>query len=141
MFSCEYCKMFNAFLQNFSSGCFCIILKVIKNLFLQRQFLKKCPCFDVLIIFSSQHFLERYNAQCIKRRTHLFSNLSSFPGFPNNSIKVYSIKLKTGMRYYMDNAFQNTIFQISDNAPLNFHQNYFHNSYCSTNVFILLNYL
>ena len=34
MFSCKYCK----FLQNFSGGCFCIILKVIKQLFCKDYF-------------------------------------------------------------------------------------------------------
>ena len=39
------------------------------------QFLKKCPCYEVLICFSSQHVLDI--VWCIKSRTILFINLSS----------------------------------------------------------------
>ena len=42
-----------------------------------------------------------------------------FPGFLNNSISVYTIKLKLGMLYQINNAFRKTIFQISINVPLN----------------------
>ena len=63
MFSREYYEIFeNIFLQNFSGGCFCIFLKVIEQLFRKgvNVKLKKCPCYDVLIFFSSQHVLERH---------------------------------------------------------------------------------
>ena len=44
-----------AFLWNNSGGCFCIFLKVVKQPFRKRvklnRFLKKCPCYDVLIFF------------------------------------------------------------------------------------------
>ena len=40
------------FLQNFSGGCFYVILKVIYGTSIsQTLFLKKCPCYGVLIIF------------------------------------------------------------------------------------------
>ena len=70
-----------ALLQNFSSGCFCIILKVIKQGISQKQFLKKCPCYDVLMFFSSQHVLGRHIVWCIKSRTRLFTNFSSISRF------------------------------------------------------------
>ena len=70
VFSSEYCKNFkNSFLQNFSSGCFCIFLKVIKQLFHKGYlFLQKFPCYDALM-FSSRYVLERYCLMC------LFTNL------------------------------------------------------------------
>ena len=42
-----------------------------------------------------------------------------FPGFLNNSISVYTIKLKLGMLYQINNTFRKAIFQISINVPLN----------------------
>ena len=39
------------------------------------------PCYDVLIIFSSQHVLEKYIVWCLKNRTRLFTNLSSLSRF------------------------------------------------------------
>ena len=33
-----------------------------------------------------------------------------FSGLLNNSIRVYSVKLKIGMVYHTNNSFQNTIF-------------------------------
>ena len=67
-----------AFLQNFSSGCFCIFLKVINQLFRKgvnvNRFLKKCHCYYVLIIHQMSSFL-------------------------NNSIRVCTLKLKVGMLY------------------------------------------
>ena len=41
-----------------------------------------------------------------------------FPGFLNNFIKVYTIRLEIGMLYHMNNTFENTIFQIYGNVPL-----------------------
>ena len=41
-----------------------------------------------------------------------------FPVFLNNSISMYSKKLKLRMLYHMHNTFRNTIFQISVNVAL-----------------------
>ena len=49
-----------------------------------------------------------YDVWCIKNGTPLFINWS---GFLSNSVKVYPIKLKTGMLYHMNNAFRNTVFR------------------------------
>ena len=42
---------------------------------------QRCECYDVLVIFSSQHVLERYIVWCIKSRTRLFINLLSIVRF------------------------------------------------------------
>ena len=63
--SWEYCETFiNSFFTNFSGGSF--------SNFFKKKSLKKCPCHDVLIIFSSHHVLE-------KNRQHLMDkNSNSF---------------------------------------------------------------
>ena len=102
-----------AFLQNFSGRCFFIILKVFRNFataISQRLFLKECPCYDVLIIFPSQHMLEKQKRLMNKNSNSFFLQICrQFPGFLNKSIRVYS-KLKIGMLYHMNNSFRNTIF-------------------------------
>ena len=39
-------------------------------------------------------------------------------GFLNNSVTVYTIKLKIGILYHMSNTFWNTVFEISADVPL-----------------------
>ena len=74
-----------AFLQNFSVGCLCIFQTVSNQLVCKgvnvNRFLKKCPCYDALIIFSSQHVLERRIVWCTKSWIRLFTNLSSIVRF------------------------------------------------------------
>ena len=58
------------------------------------------------------------------REIHLLINkklnsfVYKFVGFLNNSIRVYTIKLKIGLLYHMNNTFQNTNFQICIHVPL-----------------------
>ena len=95
------------FLQNFSGGCFCIILKVIKQLFCKGYLknINKCPSYDVLTIFFLNTSFDIQKVELV-----LLQICRQFPGFLYNSIRVYSIKLKIGMLYHMSNTFRNTIF-------------------------------
>ena len=68
---------------------------IIKQLFREsvsfNRYLKLCPCYDVLIVFS-------------------FINCCQFSGFLNNSVMLYPKKLKTGMLSRMNDTFGNTVF-------------------------------
>ena len=68
------------FLQNFSVGCFCIILKVIKQLFC-KGFFKEISLLWCPNNFYSRHISERRIVWCIKKKTCLFTNLSLISRF------------------------------------------------------------
>ena len=74
-FSVNIAKFRTAFLQNFSGGCFCILLKVIKQPFRIGANVRTS------YILSSQHVLEIYIAWSVKSWNRLFINLSSIDSF------------------------------------------------------------
>ena len=74
------------------------------------RLLKKCPCYDVLILFSSQQVLEKHRLM-YKKSDKVVFKLLSIVSFLNTSVRVYSLKLEIGMLYHMSNAFQNTVFR------------------------------
>ena len=75
-----------------------------------NRFLSQHPCYYVLIIFPSYHVgLETYIVWCIKVEL-IFCQLSIFP---NNSARIYPVKLNICMLYHKNNAFRNTVFYIS----------------------------
>ena len=55
-----------------------------------QRCLKKCPCYNVLIIFSFRHFLE--HVKWMKSWTRLFKVCHQLSGFLNKSIRVYPVK-------------------------------------------------
>ena len=86
VFSCEYCEIFtNSFFTELLRWLLLLFLKVIKQLFRKgvsvTRFLTKFPCYDVLLIFTSQNVLERHIVWCIKGRTRLFTNAASSSKF------------------------------------------------------------
>ena len=93
-FPVNIAKFWTALLQNFSGGCFCIILKVIKQLFCKGYF-KEISLLWRPNNFSSQHVLERHIIWCIKSQTCLFTNLSS--------ISRFSKQLHQGVLYKAEN--------------------------------------
>ena len=64
----------------------------------QKLFLKKCPCNDVLITFSSQHVLGRHIVWYIKGPACLFTNLSSISRF---SKKLHQGKLYKAEKWHV----------------------------------------
>ena len=95
IFGCYFCTSGGYFYIFFKkvllNSCFATLLRRISM--------------DVLTIFSSRHIV-----WCIKSRTLLFINLSSIFRFLNNSVRVYSIKLKIGTLDHMNKTFRNTVF-------------------------------
>ena len=72
--------------------------------------LKECPCYNILIIFSSEHVLDTslmYNS-----RTHLFINLSSIVRFSKYLYQGLPNKAEHCMFYHMNNTFRNTDLDI-----------------------------
>ena len=73
----------------------------------------------ILLIFSTQHvldtwfYVQKVELVCL----YICCELS---GFLNNSVKMYSIKLKIGMLYYLNNTFRNTVryllISLKDNS-------------------------
>ena len=59
-------------------------------------------------MFSSQHVLD--TPFDVKKVESVYKFVVSLSDFLYNFVRVYSIKLKIGMLYYMNNAFQNTVF-------------------------------
>ena len=59
-------------------------------------------------MFSSQHVLD--TSFDVKKVENVFKFVVSLSDFLYNSVRVYPIKLKIGMLYYMNNTFQNTVF-------------------------------
>ena len=74
------------------------------------RLLKKCPCYDVLILFSSQQVLEKHRLM-YKKSNEVVFKLLSIVSLSKTSVRVYSSKLEIGMLYHMNNAFQNTVFR------------------------------
>ena len=99
VFCCEYYEIFkNNFLRELLRWLLLhFFLKVIKQLFRNgvnvSKLLKKFPCYDVVITFSSQHVLERRIVSCKKSRSRLFTNLSSISNF--NFLITRAILFKT----------------------------------------------
>ena len=72
--------------------------------------LKECPCYNILIIFSSENVLDTslmYNS-----RTHLFINLSSIVRFSKYLYQGLPNKAEHCMFYHMNNTFRNTDLDI-----------------------------
>ena len=59
-------------------------------------------------MFSSQNVLD--TSFDVKKVENVFKFVASLSDFLYNSVRVYPIKLKIGMLYYMNNTFQNTVF-------------------------------
>ena len=99
---------FRAVISNFSQFHEHIFLKVIKQPFHSgvklNRFLKKGPCYYVLMFFFSTGFMYKKSNSFV----YIFVVLSVFP---NNFVRVCLIKLKIGMLYYMNNTFRNTVFR------------------------------
>ena len=74
-----------------------------------NKFLKKCPCYYALIIFSSRHILDIYHVRKIELVClYICGHLSVFP---NSSVRMYALELKIGMlslsreKYFSKNRF------------------------------------
>ena len=96
------CFLWTAFLKNSSSACFCIFLKVIKP--------KMWRWWRPNIYFFWIHFRETH--RLMYKKSNSFCRLIGrhLSGFLKYSVRVYPIKLKTGMLYHMHNTFWSTIF-------------------------------
>ena len=106
---CEHLFLHNTFGECFwtSGGCFWFFFKKKTTTAISQ------PCYDVLKFFSPRHIV-----WCIKGRTHLFVRLSSIFRLSNTSVRMYPIKLKSGILDHMNDTSRNNVFQVSVDVPL-----------------------
>ena len=147
VFSYEYCEIIkNSFFTELLRFLLLHFLQVINQLLCKGMSVKvkEMSLLWSRNIFSSQHISERHIVRCIKSRTPLFTNLSSiFPESLNNLIRLYPIKLKTGMFYHMfyhvlTKTFRNTIFLDICQCALNEQLFFCHFSYMLFLIYVLL---